>query len=60
MGVNVLKKHMSTSVSMAILTHGLLLFGWVPIHQRWYKALKSRVVHVQVKYEEKGVTLLWI
>jgi hypothetical protein len=26
--------------------------------KRWYKGLKSRVV--QVKYEEKGVTLLWI
>jgi hypothetical protein len=47
-----------SSLSTAILTHGLLLFGRVPIHQRWYKALKSRVV--QVKYEEKGVTLLWI
>ena len=42
-----------SSLSTAILTHGLLLFGRVPIHQRWYKALKSRVV--QVKYEKKGL-----
>jgi len=50
-----------SSFSTAILTHGLLLFSRVPIHRRfkgWYKGLKSRVV--QVKYEEKGVTLLWI
>ena len=50
-----------SSFSTAILTHGLLLFRRVPIHRRfkrWYKALKIRVV--QVKYEEKGVTLLWI
>jgi len=46
------------SLFTAVLTHGLLLFGRVPIHRRWCKALKSRVVHV--KYEEKGVTLLWI
>ena len=37
----------------AILTHGLLLFGRVPIHHWWHKALKSRVV--QVKYEKKGL-----
>ena len=46
------------SLFTAVLTHGLLLFYRVPIHRRWYKALKSRVV--QVKYEKKGVTLLWI
>jgi hypothetical protein len=49
-----------SSLSMAILTYGLLLFGRVPIHQRWYKALKSRMVQVKYMYEEKGVTLLWI
>ena len=42
-----------SSLSTAILTHGLLLFGRVPIHHWWYKALKSRVV--QVKYEKKGL-----
>jgi len=42
-----------SSLSTAILTHKLLLFGRVPIHHWWYKVLKSRVV--QVKYEKKGL-----
>ena len=59
MGVNVLEKHMSMWYSYVLCVHGdidpwIAAFCWVPIHQRWYKALKSRVV--QVKYEEKEVT----
>jgi hypothetical protein len=42
----------------AVFTHGLLLFGRVSIHRRWYKALKKP--GGTSKMFRKGVILLWI